>query len=81
MSQNPNWVEARDGAKSAVMRRTAHHSTTSPVLTLAGLAEQVPSQEGWEHGGCGRYDRLGSQVSGFGKRACGQTGVSSGESD
>jgi hypothetical protein len=53
MSQNPNWVEARDGAKSAVMHRTAHHSPTSPVPTPADLAEQVPAREGWEHGGCG----------------------------
>lgn len=53
MSQNPDWVEARDGAESAVMYRTAHHSTTPPVSRAGDLAERVLAQEGWVHSGCG----------------------------
>lgn len=71
------------------MHRKAYHSTTSPVPRSGDLAKQVLAQEagytvrveikgvrlqGW-------YNHLRSQVSGFWKRAWGQTGASSRESD
>lgn len=56
MSQNLDWLEARDDAKSAIMHRTAHPSTASPVPRPGDLAEQLLAQEGWVHGGCGNKE-------------------------
>lgn len=56
MSQNPDWLEDRDDAKSAIMHRTAYHSTMSPVPRPGDLSKQVLAQEDWVHSGCGNKE-------------------------